>query len=722
MQSRRESSLSRMRWFAAFALFLLATTAVPLLAASPAEGSEELPAEELPAPDFTEVEREEREHAEWLLSPEAESQREASRTAYTALSTGEAQSLLLEAFPKQFKELNADPARFLSELEIEEPLGTYGARIATGEDESALVESAVPVESDLGGEGKEPVDLALEKSGEGFVPENPLTEVELPGSAEEPLQTQSGVEVALPASDDHAAEPLGDKNLFYPETDTATDTLVSPIAGGVEVFEQLRSPESPEQFSFALSLPVGASLQESEGGGAEVLSSSEDQIENVPPPSAVDAQGTEVPVTMSVEGNSLVLEVPHTSREVAYPILVDPELLTDSPSFTIPGEWTPSSNGDYTLSNLGYRLAAISKGHVKYGANTHGQWVYVAPGETTYIKQATFSGIYFYINNVKCNNSQPHGYLGLYNVNSQKYVSQGGYAGTTILGVKFETGVVGSKETRDAVIGIGTAEKTIELECAHEFYVGGVTVVETDPEAPTINSVSGVPSGWFDPAKVGEATITATDPGVGLEELTVGDGGGTATKEFHCSGLSGNRCPRQFPWKINPNYVEGEHTLKVSAEDALAISSHVTNWSTPTKVDTKAPDIDLQGQLAVVTKEQGTDKEAAERPQSAGDDELSLPVYNLEIKATDGNEKGTEAERQSGVKNIEVFLDGSKQKVPWEAQGCTQKQSSCKMEKTYQLKLVGLSAGEHKLKVIATDQVGLNADAKSNSNTSPPPG
>src|SRR4051794_8806421 len=110
MQLLRGSSLSRVRWFAAFALFLLAITTVPLLMASKAEGSEEPPAEELPAPDFTEIEREEREHAEWLLSPEAESQREASQAAYTSLSAGEAQGLLLEAFPDQLKELNADPA------------------------------------------------------------------------------------------------------------------------------------------------------------------------------------------------------------------------------------------------------------------------------------------------------------------------------------------------------------------------------------------------------------------------------------------------------------------------------------------------------------------------------------------------------------------------------------------------------------------------------------
>ena len=696
---------SRVRWFAAFALLLFATTAVPLFTASSAEGSEESPAEELPAPDFTELEREEREHAEWLLSPEAESRREASQTAYTTLSAGEAQSLLLESFTGQLEQLNADPARFLSGLEIEEPLGTYGARVSIGEGESALLESAVPVESNLGGEGKEPVDLTLEEEGADFVPQNPLTEVELPGSAEGPIQLHGGVEVELPASDDRGAKPLGDKNLFYPETDTATDTLLAPVAGGVEVFEQLRSPESPEQLSFALSLPAGASLRESkEDAGAEIVSSSGEEIEQVPPSSAVDAQGADVPVTMSVEGDSLLLEVPHRSREVAYPVLVDPEF-RDSPSFGS-GEWFAKEIGSYTLTNMGSSLSAVSKGHVKYGPETYGQWVYTAPGETTYIEEATFSSIYYFVN--KCATSQPHGYTGISQFGAKtfkgKIVANEGYTPS------YSTGLVGGSGYRYALLGVGTGETSVEIGCAHELYVGGVTALENDPEPPTINSVSGIPSGWFDPAKAGVATIVATDPGVGLEELSISNGEGTPTKKFECSGLSGNRCPRQFTWKVNPNYVEGEHTLKVSAEDALAVSSHVTNWSTPTKVDTKAPDIVLGGQLAVVTKEQGTDKEAEERPQSAGDDELSLPVYNLEIKATDGNEKGTEAERQSGVKIFEVFLDGSKQKVPWEAQVCTQKQSSCKMEESYPLKLVGLSAGKHKLKVIATDQVGLERE------------
>ena len=309
MQSLRGLLASRFRWAVVFASFLLVLTAAPVVADPSAEGPEEsLSVAEVPAPTPSEVaaaELEEREHAKWISSPEAEHQREASQGAYASLSVGEAQSLLLETFPGQLEQLNGDPARVLSELEIEKPLGTYSALVEAGNGESAILDSSVPVESDLGGEGKAPVDLTLERSGTSFVPRNPITEVELPGSAEEPIQLHSGIEVELPASDDHLAEPLGEMNLFYPETETTTDTLVSPRAGGVEIFEQLRSSESPERFSFALSLPKETTLRLSEAGGAEIVTSSGEMIEEVRPPSAADAQGATVPVTTSVEGDTL---------------------------------------------------------------------------------------------------------------------------------------------------------------------------------------------------------------------------------------------------------------------------------------------------------------------------------------------------------------------------------------------------------------------------------
>lgn len=256
----RQSETWRKRCLAFLALLILMASAVPMVAFADEPAEEAPPAAEVPAPTAAEVaeaQQGEREHAEWLASPEAARQREASRSAYSELSAGESQDLLLESFPEQLQELNADPGRVISGLEVEKPLGEYGALVATEQGEQAILETSVPVESELGGNGKEPVDLALESSGQAIAPANPLSEMSLPGSAEDAIQLEGGVSVQLPASDDHPAQSFGEENLFYPETEATTDTLVSPLAYGTEVSEQLRSPESPEQFSFACIFPPG---------------------------------------------------------------------------------------------------------------------------------------------------------------------------------------------------------------------------------------------------------------------------------------------------------------------------------------------------------------------------------------------------------------------------------------------------------------------------------
>jgi hypothetical protein len=584
----------RMRWLAVFALILLAATAAPVLADEPVEG-----------PDFSQIEQEELERAEWLEGPEAAQQREESRTAYTSLTASESQDLLLQSFPAQLKALNADPARVLSGLQIEEPLGIYGALIAPeggegeekaeSEEEEAetevveieegdgeIVESSVPVESDLGGKGEQPVDLAIEPEGSDYAPENPLTEVTLPASAEGPIELQDGLEVAMPASDDHEAEHLGAMNLFYPETETTTDTLVSPLAGGVEVFEQLRSPESPEQFRFELGLPTGATLQMREDGGAEVRSSSEEPIAQVPPPSAVDAQGVSVPVTMSLEEDSLLLEVPHASEDLAYPILVDPTLeeeriyniKTETPPFDSEDWRSRAGDKDYafekgTAPNGTRYLKVWAKNAESFGASTDGQWYYSAPGETGYIGQADFTTIHF----AGCTNP-PYGYLGLHSPSENAYVGYRGYSTSGIGSVDepgYSTGKVGYGGVHEVVIGVGTNSVIGSSQCITEMKVHGVTVVEGDLEIPTL-SVSGLPgTGWFDAEKAGSVTMVATDAGFGVKELSIGDGAVTNTEvpKPSCSGLSGSRCPRQLSWSVHPPYENGEHELKITAEDPL---------------------------------------------------------------------------------------------------------------------------------------------------------
>jgi hypothetical protein len=240
----------------ALLVFLLVTSVAPVLAAPTSEEPSETTSgavdpSSVPAPTAAEIEAAERKHAEreeWLAGPEAEKERAETQDSYADVSAGEAEALLVGSFPEALASLNADPGRVLSRLEVEEVLGTHAAIVGNGEGgERQLVETSIPVDSELGGEGKQPVDLDLESTTEGFVPANPLTELQLPATAEGNVVLEGGVEIELPSSDDHQAAPLGEANLFIPEAETSTDTLLSPIAGGVEVSEQLRSAEAPEE-------------------------------------------------------------------------------------------------------------------------------------------------------------------------------------------------------------------------------------------------------------------------------------------------------------------------------------------------------------------------------------------------------------------------------------------------------------------------------------------
>jgi hypothetical protein len=265
---------SRLAPLFVFALLFLAATAVPVLAETAqesADGQTSAPAK-IPAPspeELAPIEAEEREQAEQLTSPDAVREREDSEFAYAELSAKEARSLLVESFPGPLKALDEDPGRVISQLEVQQPLGLFGAVVTDDDGETSILESSAPVQSEVGGEGRQPVDLTLESTENGFAPVNPITPIELPTSSTGSIRLDEGVGIRLPAGSDREAVPLGKESLFFPETEATTDTLVSPIAGGVEISEQLRSAESPGEFSFGLDFPAGAALETSPRGGAE---------------------------------------------------------------------------------------------------------------------------------------------------------------------------------------------------------------------------------------------------------------------------------------------------------------------------------------------------------------------------------------------------------------------------------------------------------------------
>jgi YD repeat-containing protein len=708
-------------YLAVLALVLLTLAAVPVLAADPSaeeavgEPSAETDAAGIPMPSAEEVQeaieraqREEVARDEWLESPEAVRRRQSSQSAFDHLSGGEAAGTLAAVFAEELEQLDGDPARTLSDLEIEEVVGGHGALVADGEGGKELVESPIPIRSQVPGEEGETVDLDLKQSEGGFVSKTPATEVSLPATLGGQIEIGQELAIAsLPGDGEISASRFGDKDLFFANVATDTDTFIAPLTRGVEIFQQLRSAESPEEFRYGLALPQGTLLRSDGQGGAEVIDAEGRRVAFLPAPLATDAQGAEVPVSMTVEGNSVIAEVAHRSMDVAYPLLVDPELVTDAwyweggNTFGL-AYWGWQESADYEGGNWcvgtcwGYGLYARSKGsNYWYGPNTAGQWVYSAPNTTAYIRSATFWTLHGDVHN--CPTYQPHGYVGIYNVYSG-YNSLGVYSPPSFYASSFETGAVGSSGTRYAVVGIGTGSAASQLSCGHDFFVGGVMVSQDDPEQPAA-SASGMPEGWISNSTPA-FTITANgyDPGLGVKKITLSRDGSSNSLErpVGCSGTAASRCPENRAEYFNVSalsFDEGQNNAVVTVEDATGKKSSQT-WQT--YVDITKPDVTLSGQLAAVTEED----EGAEQGDKEVE-ELSLPVYNLSVKATDiGTESDANKRKRSGVRKIEILLDGVK-KEAWE-QPCS---DSCSMEKGYSLKLGGLDPGRHVLEVIAVDGV-----------------
>ncbi len=123
---------------------------------------------------------------------------------------------------------------------------------------------------------------------------------------------------------------LDGATVFYGETGIDADTVLKPTTLGFEADTMLRAIDSPQQLYFRVGLPAGATLvQARDGSGAEEIVKEGVALATVLPPSARDAAGTAVPVSMSVAGDVLTLSVEDRSGEYQFPVEVDPTFIED---------------------------------------------------------------------------------------------------------------------------------------------------------------------------------------------------------------------------------------------------------------------------------------------------------------------------------------------------------------------------------------------------------
>lgn len=637
-------------------------------------------------------EKEVRLQEEELESPASIAERENSRLAYADLGPAQAEALLEAEFGEQLEELNADPARALSDEHLDQTAGEDAATV-TGEGKTRLLETTIPVEAENAAGEEAKVDLTLEETSAGFEPENPLVDLSIGKSVEEGVEVgEDGLTITQAGTEGAVGRPMGDKNVLYNEVAPGTDTdlMVSPVSGGVELSDFLRSAESPEELRFELSLPEGATLRTGEAGGAEVVDA-DGRTDVIPAPWAKDAQGTEVPVSMTVEGDSLVLEVPHREGEFAYPIMVDPTIYQDwgwwyegqhlsglwaFRSQSIAG-WASMGTGDNNFPEYWERGLFIGAPPVGGGAVFAGgewaQWIYSAPNGGTYITNATINPL------VRRDQScgafaVPRDYEGIWN-------EPGGHWAGGFYKIYYDLaktqGYANMEGGGEAVVIGLTSGEGGEDPCYRDLMIGGVGVWLDDFQAPTV-SIGGLPAGWVGKDGTARAiNVSAADAGLGVQSVAMTTPASIGWNQPWCAGTYENRCPESRGGTIaysTSAFPEGADTVTVRATDPTAKEGSVSGTI---RVDGTAPT------ASIVASQTST-------------------TVNAKVESSDGSA----AAPRSGVKEVKLYLDGATTPFKTETNSCSTSGCPYTLNFTYPEPLKGLAAGKHTLEAVAFDQVG----------------
>lgn len=277
---------------------------------------------------------EQREHD----SADEKQAREESQDRFADVSGASAQDLAQQKFPELMHQ-DLDAVHLPEGAHVRSYLSANVARVVDSEGRRSLLVDTQPLAAqDASGE-LQPVDLALHSSGDVYVASDPATDVSIPKTADDYLQVGDQGLGVRPADAPAATGLREDDRVFYPEVDNDTDFISTPTRGGAEVMWQLRSAAAGEDLPLDLDLPEGATARLTSGLTAPIGQTATPDataveivkdgtvIDTISPPVAADADGTSIPATYRLDGNQLTVEVPHRSRDVKYPIVVDPDVL-----------------------------------------------------------------------------------------------------------------------------------------------------------------------------------------------------------------------------------------------------------------------------------------------------------------------------------------------------------------------------------------------------------
>ncbi len=549
--------------------------------------------------------------------------------------------------------------------------GGMGALVAGSGGAQGVVQSTMPLRATTGSGVPEPVDASLSDQGDRFAAINPATPIEFPKDAGGRVRV-GPVGLWFDSSAHRGPGVLRDGKVFYANTAADADTTLLSLPTGAETFTTLRSPASPEEIRLRFDLPAGETLQASSSpGGAEIRSGTK-VVATVSPPTAHDAQKQSVAVTSTVEGSTLVVHVAHRSLDVAYPIVVDPQVGVlepdgwvwnryDSPgwgTYQSPGSqnwqlWRPEYGNFPWFGSRGlvtYGTLNQNSSYDYYPVNTVSEWNYY--GEFWRSSTAYVYGFEEW-------NSLAPGYAGGGSVPPCAYsgiysLSDGweNYAGRACPTANISShALVCAGNNCDPATSpghypnytvFGTQGQGYAANFAYDLYAANVYL--TDRDYPTFSG--GPPSGWTDDTTF---SVGASQTGLGVNQLTVGSfipGWQPAGWSSNCSAEPNYHCPASASLNVSTTGLpEGINQITATA---TTLSGHTLNgYPGQVKIDRTPPTFGaVTG--SVVDHENQTGSSADHRNEG-----LYGSSYSLSAPANDA---------ESGVASIEVFVDGISQR------------------------------------------------------------
>ncbi len=676
-------------------------------------------------------------------NPEAVMEREASRTKFEALNAEQAASLLSEAFPRVVD----DPAGGSPQLPAGQRIITYPtpntAQLELPDHKSAVLESLSPIAIETSSSTRVPIDLSLNETVSQFQAVRSLVNVDIPKHLATGISL-TDQEVSLTPVDEQG-QPLGGSegsllgvSVLYANTQTDTDTLVKPTTSGFDLDASIRSVASPQRLLFRVGMPAGAELVSDGQGGARVVLEGQ-SIASVLPPVAQDATGNSVPVSLSVSGNILAVNVDHRAGSYQYPIFVDPSIidsqLTKSGAKrsnwefeTKPAESTKFGHTNAVCKGPGEQyLEVCATGEYQNGE--FAQWHYETKGN---------SKIFEFKGETEAENTSAK-------IESRIELQDGGVTEESqLLSTELKEPKYAKRTLPEPLCPKGASTCTSsyggEKNAVHfqqsttgsgskfsdYLYAGEVSISEPEEHATArfnttspelegeVINVKGEKEklkrknvmdggGWLTEHS-GAAGLISEDKGIGVSatQLEFESSPGKwellskhnyLTEEDLCKGYQCEPKDEEF-WVLNPRLPNGEYKIRYRAEDGMpgseSLENELENIKT-IKVDTSKP-----RKLKIGGLPYGN--------------ELSERAYNLSVEATDG--EGTTV-ASSGIESIALYIDGGLIGTNGGTVGkegtegkCSEPKGECTASAKWTFNGATLGAGKHQIEVIARDKAG----------------